>query len=101
MTRNMVAIATMALVLAGCSPEAPTHQAHVSPTPATTGAPFPPPGSGPLPTATATALQAVLDDVVFQWGVSHQEGGPGITAAVVSDRGSWAGAAGIDGSGAH
>ena len=99
--RPQVTLAVVALVVAGCGHSDPAHPAHVSPTRVATTAQFPPLGSGQLPAATAAALQAALDDVVFQWGVSHHQGGPGISAAVVSDRGSWAGAAGIDGSGTH
>ena len=53
----------------------------------------PPPGEEPLPGATADRLQAVIDDWVAG------ENNIGITAAVVTEDGTWQGAAGQDGAG--
>ena len=51
---------------------------------------FPEPSSAPLPAETMAALQAVLDDWVAAGSAA------GVMAAVVTDRGTWAGAAGAD-----
>jgi len=53
----------------------------------------PPPGAQPLPGATADRLQAVIDDWVAG------ESNIGVTAAVVTEDGTWQGAAGQDGAG--
>ena len=53
----------------------------------------PPPGAEPLPGATADRLQDVIDDWVAG------ENNIGITAAVVTEDGTWQGAAGHDGAG--
>ena len=53
----------------------------------------PPPGAEPLAGATADRLQAVIDDWVAG------ENNIGITAAVVTEDGTWQGAAGQDGAG--
>lgn len=53
----------------------------------------PPPGEEPLPEATAARLQAVIDDWVAD------ENNIGITAAVVTEEGTWQGASGRDGAG--
>jgi D-alanyl-D-alanine carboxypeptidase len=53
----------------------------------------PPPGSEPLPGATAERLQAVIDDWVAG------DNNIGITATVVTEDGTWQGAAGEDGAG--
>jgi D-alanyl-D-alanine carboxypeptidase len=103
--------ATVTLVLtAGCTT---SHQG-AAPAPATSGsstssaaaARFPDPATSPLPPAKAAALQAVLDGLVADY-VQLQRGGfpatnvavPGVTAAVLSDQGSWMGAAGSGGDG--
>ena len=62
---------------------------------------FPDPVTSTLPTATANALQAVLAQAVANYAHSHAVGVPGITAAVLTDHGSWAGAAGAGGDGAR
>ena len=54
---------------------------------------MPAPASTDLPASTQAALQEVLGD----WLAA--EGLPGVTAAVVTPDGSWAGAAGVDGAG--
>jgi D-alanyl-D-alanine carboxypeptidase len=54
--------------------------------------PFPAPSGAALPSAAQQAIQSALDRVVHDSSVIH-----GITAAVVSPTGSWAGAAGVDG----
>jgi D-alanyl-D-alanine carboxypeptidase len=61
---------------------------------------FPKPATTDLPGSKAQALQGILAGVVGDYGITHAAGAPGITAAIVSDRGSWAGAAGRDGEGA-
>jgi D-alanyl-D-alanine carboxypeptidase len=53
----------------------------------------PPPGEGPLARATAQRLQAVIDDWVADGS------NIGMTAAVVTEAGTWQGAAGKDGAG--
>lgn len=53
----------------------------------------PPPGSDPLPGSTADRLQAVIDEWVAG------DNNIGITAAVVTEDGTWRGAAGKDGAG--
>lgn len=45
------------------------------------------------------ALQAVLDDVIQRYKVAPEGSGRGVTAAVVTDRWRWTGAAGVDGTG--
>ena len=61
---------------------------------------FPDPVTSPFPEATAKALQAVLATVVANYAHSHAVGAPGITAAMLTDHGSWTGAAGTGGDGA-
>jgi hypothetical protein len=61
---------------------------------------FPAPPTRPLPAVTVTALQAVLDCIVADnASLPDTTTAAGLTAAVVSDRGIWAGAAGQDGVG--
>ena len=60
---------------------------------------FPDPVTSQFPAAKATALQAILTRVVSDYAHTHLVGAPGITAAVLSDHGSWAGAAGNGGDG--
>lgn len=98
------------VVVAGCtaSHQQSVHVSAASAPPTTPGAAarFPPPAAGALPAARAAALQAVLNDSVTDY-VQLRHGGfpigpaavPGLTAAVVSDTGSWAGAAGNGGDG--
>jgi D-alanyl-D-alanine carboxypeptidase len=62
---------------------------------------FPDPVTSPFPAATANALQAVLAGAVANYAHSHAVGVPGITAALLSDHGSWVGAAGVGGDGAR
>jgi D-alanyl-D-alanine carboxypeptidase len=57
---------------------------------------FPDPVHGELPADQAAALQRLVDTVVSDHSLTHAAGARGITAAVVSDRGSWVGAAGTD-----
>src|SRR5689334_15521884 len=70
-------------------------------TAATSYAPFPEPMLSPLPQSTQKKLQAVLDEAVVLHAASGAAGARGLAAAVVTDRGSWAGAAGTDGVGAR
>jgi D-alanyl-D-alanine carboxypeptidase len=67
----------------------------------TTAPRFPDPGKDPLPAEKVAALQAVLDGLVAEDAQLKRGGFPdppdvvsGVTAAVLSDRGSWSGAAG-------
>jgi D-alanyl-D-alanine carboxypeptidase len=61
---------------------------------------FPDPVASLLPATQASALQSVLDNIVdFDKRFSSDQGAPGVTAAVLSDRGAWQGAAGHDGNG--
>ena len=64
-------------------------------------APFPEPMLSPLPQSTQKKLQAVLGEAVVLHAASGAAGAKGLAAAVVTDRGSWAGAAGTDGVGAR
>jgi CubicO group peptidase (beta-lactamase class C family) len=61
---------------------------------------FPDPASSPFPAATAGALQQVIAGAVSDYALTPAAGAPGITAAVLTDHGSWAGAAGRGGDGA-
>ena len=71
-------------------------------TAATSYASFPEPLLSPLPQSTQKKLQAVLDEAVVLHAASGAAAGArGLAAAVVTDRGSWAGAAGTDGVGAR
>ena len=56
--------------------------------------PFPEPGRSPLSAARQQALQAAVNRAIADPAAS---GVQGVTAAVVSPEGSWAGAAGVDG----
>ena len=60
---------------------------------------FPAPATSQFPAPTAQGLQAVLTAVVANYATSPSVGAPGITAAVLSDHGSWSGAAGVGGDG--
>lgn len=99
-----VGLAMTALLASGCT-SSPDDAA----APATSGAGtstsaaarFPGPVTGPFPAAKAKALQAVLAGAVSDYALTHVAGARGITAAVLSDHGSWAGAAGTGGDGAQ
>jgi D-alanyl-D-alanine carboxypeptidase len=54
-----------------------------------------------LPRPTQQKLQAVLDEALVLHDASPAAGARGLAAAVISDHGSWAGAAGTDGVGAR
>lgn len=60
---------------------------------------FPEPGAGNFPPETVAALQAVLDGAVRDHAFFAGSGAPGVTAAVLTDEGSWMGAAGKGGDG--
>ncbi|TCO49031.1 CubicO group peptidase (beta-lactamase class C family) [Kribbella antiqua] len=60
---------------------------------------FPEPGTGPLLPNRQAALQAVLDRAVRDHAFYAGIGAPGVTAAVLTDQGSWMGAAGKGGDG--
>jgi D-alanyl-D-alanine carboxypeptidase len=87
------------LVVVGCtsSHDAPSASGSTSSRAGATK--FPDPVGGPLPSRQAQALQGVLADVVDPLVRPSPLGAPGVTAAVVSDHGSWNGAAGVDGFG--
>jgi D-alanyl-D-alanine carboxypeptidase len=70
-------------------------------TPPSVAATFPDPVTKPFSAATSRALQEVLTGAVANYTQSHAVGVPGITAAVLSDQGSWTGAAGTGGDGAR
>ena len=90
-TRLGLPISVLALVLAGCAGASEADQQAGGPTAAPL---LPSPASTPLPEPVAAELEQVLED----WLAA--EGLPGVTAAVVSPDGSWAGAVGVDGVGA-
>lgn len=89
-TRPALLMSALCLVLAGCSGGSDADQQAGAPTSAPLMAA---PGAGPLPEAVSADLDGVLD------GWLEAEGLPGVTAAVVTPDGSWAGAAGVDGAG--
>ena len=78
---------------------APAVSKGVAPSSAAAG--IPDPVATAFPAATVKALQAILSGAVDDHALTPLAGAPGITAAVVSDRGSWAGAAGRGGDGAR
>src|SRR3954464_11037207 len=94
-----VAVCAALLLAGGCasSPAAPSASGSTSSRPGATK--FPEPEEGPLPRLQAQALQGVLADIVDPLVRTSPLGAPGVTAAVVSDHGSWSGAAGVDGFG--
>ncbi len=101
-TPGIAGLALVAALTVGCTPgEEPAPAAAGASRTATEvtaaqsrSAPSTPlPGEGPLPGATADRLQGVLDDWVAG------ENNIGITAAVVTEDGTWQGAAGQDGAG--
>ncbi len=83
----------LVMVVAGCSGEQETE---VTPEPATAQS-FPEPATAPLEAAQAQTLQAVLAKLVAF--PDSPAGSRGATAAVVTDRWTWSGAAGKDISG--
>ena len=110
-TRRLLVGLTVVVVLAGCGAGATVAPPSTTPTPAsvapvTTATPAATPAASPtspsawdapsdaaLPAATVSALQAMLDGWVSSGKVI------GLSAAVVSPDGSWAGAAGVDAAG--
>lgn len=97
-------LAAGALVLAAAGCTTPQHSrpaasGHRDATASNRALPFPDPVTGPLPGRERAALQAVLADIVDPVVRAGPDGAPGVTAAVVGDRGSWQGAAGVDGFG--
>ena len=78
------------LVLAGCSGASDVDQQAGAPTSAPL---MEAPSSDPLPEGVAADLDEALDTWLESGGL------PGVTAAVVTPDGSWAGAAGVDGAG--
>src|SRR6266508_6296835 len=106
MTRFGIGLPLMApasLVLAvGCTTAregtAPTSVSGATVGPGVASA-FREPGTGHFPAERQAALQAVLDRAVRAHAFFAGSGAPGVTAAVVTDQGSWAGAAGEGGDG--
>jgi D-alanyl-D-alanine carboxypeptidase len=99
-----VGLALSVLTAGGCAsahgdPSAPAVSGVT--TPHAVAARFPDPVTTPFSAATASALQEVLAGAVANYTHSHAVGVPGITAAIISDHGSWAGAAGTGGDGAR
>ena len=110
-TRRLLVGLTVVVVLAGCGAGATVAPPSTTPTPASvapvaTATPAATPAASPtspsawdapsdaaLPAATVSALQAMLDGWVSSGKVI------GLSAAVVSPEGSWAGAAGVDAAG--
>jgi CubicO group peptidase (beta-lactamase class C family) len=101
---RLARLAILAVLLAACSAQAP-----VVPPPLPPPLPsvlfvwptFPDPPSTPLPVTAVDGFQAVLEHAVEINGMfpESRAGAAGISAAVVTDRGSWTGAAGVDGHG--
>src|SRR3954454_15965887 len=89
--------AALLVAVGGCtsSHDAPSASGSTSSRAGTTK--FPDPVGGPLPSREVQALQGVLADVVAPLVRRSPLGAPGVTAAVVTDHGSWNGAAGVDG----
>lgn len=92
---------TLAMCLAACA-GGPTAAGHVASS--TSGGAevtrFPAPVTAVLPVAVQRRLQAVLDEAVVLHRASADAGARGLTAALLTDHGSWAGSAGTDGRGA-
>ncbi len=101
--RSGLAVAVLLAVAAtGCTKRAGTTPPSGSGTSSSPSqaAMFPAAPANPLPAATVTALQTVLDRIVADnASLPDSTTAAGLTAAVVSDRGVWAGAAGQDGVG--
>ena len=99
------AVAVVVVLLAACTGTATNAARRDVPPPSTTAAApypsFPAPVSTALPRTTQQKLQAVLDDAVVLHTAAPASGARGLAAAVVSDHGSWTGAAGTDGVGAR
>jgi D-alanyl-D-alanine carboxypeptidase len=90
-TRSLgLLLAVFCLVLAGCSGASDADQQAGAPTSAPL---MEAPGSSPLPESVDEDLSAVLE----AWLEAKDL--PGVTAAVVTPEGFWAGAAGVDGAG--
>ncbi len=98
--------AVLAVALAGCpaggnnAVPTPTTNVPVTTVPATVQK-FPDPGTAPLEPAKARVLQAVLAQIVSRYAIAPEaeSAAPGVTAAIVTDRWIWSGAAGKDASG--
>ena len=99
---SLARLAVVALLLAACTAPEP---APVVPPPLPSvlfvWPTFPDPPSTPLPVPAINGFQAVLNHAVEINGMfpESRAGAAGITAAVVTDRGIWTGAAGVDGHG--
>lgn len=81
------------------APSTPSTTESVPTATVSTGGQFPAPGTAALAAGDAAALQAVLDDVIRRYKLAPENSGRGVTAAVVTDRWRWTGAAGVDGVG--
>ena len=106
-----VAVAGLLIVAAGCTTGRPgvvgSRPGSAGSASAAAEARFPDPVTSSLPSGTAVKFQSVLDQLVADYQRLRRGGFPasevavpGITAAVVSDHGSWMGAAGSGGDGA-
>jgi D-alanyl-D-alanine carboxypeptidase len=98
-----LAVAMTVLLAAGCTSgdggaAAPTVLGTAATSTATR---FPDPVTSPLPASQTRELQKVLAEAVSDNALSQAAGAPGITAAVLTDHGAWAGAAGKGGDGAR
>jgi CubicO group peptidase (beta-lactamase class C family) len=96
-------IAVSVMLAAGCTSSYGGASSSASSGEVTTSvaARFPDPVSSPLPAAKTRELQAVLAGTVSDYAHTPAAGARGITAAVLTDHGSWAGAAGTGGDGAQ
>jgi D-alanyl-D-alanine carboxypeptidase len=98
---SRTAVVVLLVAVAGCSAGGParsttaTPSATTSPSTPVTALPFPAAGKGPMPKEQVAALQREVDRWVSTGLL------PGVTAAVVTPAGTWAGAAGVDGAGAQ
>lgn len=91
--------ALVALLVTACTgPEPPPVEPAPLPTVLFVWPTFPEPPSTPLPVAAVDGFQGVLDHAVEidRLLPESRAGAGGITAAVVTDRGTWTGAAGVD-----
>ena len=98
---EVAVVLILAVAATGCTKAATTQPSSTaSGSGSAAAAAFPAPPTNALPAATITALQAVLDKIVTD-NAALPDGttAAGVSAAVVSDRGVWTGAAGRDGRG--
>ncbi|MEV6284744.1 serine hydrolase [Kribbella sp. NPDC051770] len=102
--RRPIATFVVLLALAGCAPGVGRSARSPAPTPTIAAVTqFPAPATTPLDPGKAVSLQAVLDKVVSQYAAlpDSESASRGVTAAVLTDRWSWSGAAGRDAAGSR